>query len=148
MAFSDKLISLRRIFLHLISNTWVTMPMRSGTERQQVHRGKEILWSLVLAGINIISTWAVAASLMENKSPRFLPETNFTSSKEFFLLAALPALASHLVGCAFLALHYGCCHRWRKLYTWQETEKNGKGLLEEIPSWEQVSPLFTISDKG
>ena len=117
--------------------------MRSGAETQQVHRGKEIRWSLVLAGINIISTWAVAASLMENKSPRILPETEFTSNKEFLLLAALPALASHLIGCVFLALHYGCCHHWRKLYTWQKTQTSRKVLWEGIPSWEQVKPLLT-----
>ena len=142
MPCSDKLTYLRRIFLHLVSNTWVTMPMRSTAKTQQVHRGKEICWSLMLAGINIISTWAVAASLMENKSPWFLPKTDFTSDNEFLLLAALPALVSHLIGCAFLALHYGCCHRWRKLYTWQKVEKSRKGLQEEIPSWEQVRPFF------
>ena len=137
MPFCDKLTYLRKVFLHLLSNTWVTIPWRARSQTQQMHRGSEICWSLALSGFGIMGTWAVAASLMKSKSPRFLPETEYTSSNEFLLLAALPALASHLLGCAVLFLHYQWCHPWRNLFTWQKRQD----LVEETPCWEQVKAV-------
>ena len=135
-----KFANLRAFFLHILSNTWVTIPRRSIADMEQVHRGKEIRWSLALAGMNILGTWAVGASFMEGWSPRLLPGN--TTIQEFWLVASLLALASHLVGCSFLALHYGCCHRWRTLYTWQR--KNGyEGVHEEI--LDQVSPRWYVN---
>ena len=135
---------LRKIFLHLISNTGVTMPWRSGSETQQVHRGSEIRWSLALTGFSIMGTWTLATSMMKTKSPRILPKTNFTSINEFLLLAALPALVSHLLGCAFLLVHYQCLHPWRPLFKWQQRQEKKKELDEETPSWEQVGSRLKI----
>ena len=65
--------------------------------------------------------------------------SSYTSSNEFLLLAAFPALASHLLGCALLLLHYQCCHPWRNLFTWQKRQENRQELVEETLRWKQVS---------
>ena len=115
----------------MLSNTWVTVPVRDSKNKKQVHKGTEIRWSLILAGFNILATWAMTATLMTNKNP-----LNNSVHIEFFFVGAL---ASHLAGCCLLLLFYKYRHPWRELIVWQKMEVTRMGINEETPFWEQVS---------
>ena len=121
----------RKRVLHVLANTWVTMPVRNNNMREQSHKGREMCWSMGLAGINILVTWAMTATLMKNKNPRFLPVSDFNSDNEFLLVGVLPSLFCYLAGCVFLLLHYKGFHPWRKVNT-------RAVLKEETPCWEEV----------
>ena len=131
----------RKRFLHVLANTWVTMPVRINNEREQVHRDKELRWSMGMAGINILVTWAMTSTLIipEKRSLRFLSSSAFTPNTEFRLVGVLPSLLCHLAGCAFLFLHYKAFHPWRNLFTWQRKKETRDELKEETPCWEEVS---------
>ena len=58
--------------LHVLANTWVTMPVGNKNVKKQIHKATEICWSTGLAGINILVTWAMTTSLNE-KQERSLP---------------------------------------------------------------------------
>merc|ERR1719237_1130139 len=103
-------------------------------------------WSLVLAGFNILVTWAMSASLMTNKNPRFLPVSDFNSDKEFLLVGVLPSLLCYLAGCAFLLLHYKAFHPWRNLFTWQRKQDARAVLKEETPFWEEDDEFLQERD--
>ena len=83
-------------------------------------------------------TWAMTATLMKSKNPRFLPVSDFNSNTEFFLVGVLPSLLFYLVGCVFLFIHYKAFHPWRNLSTWQEKQEARHVLKEETPCWEEV----------
>merc|ERR1719167_168537 len=117
------------------------MPVRSSKVKDQVHKGTEIRWSMVLAGINILVTWAMTATLinpLENRSLRFLKNTNLTTDSEFLLLGVLPSLFCHVAGCAFLLVHYKFLHPWRNIYTRQSKQETRLALEEEDYPWEEV----------
>ena len=128
----------RKRFLHVLANTWVTMPVRNKNVREQVRKETEIRWSMGLAGINILVTWGLTASLMKDKDPRFLSVSDFNSNNEFLLVGALPSLLCYLVGCAFHILHYKAFHPWRNLYTLQKSREIRASIKEETPCWEEV----------
>ena len=128
----------RTRFLHVLANTWVTMPVRNKNVREQVRKETEIRWSMGLAGINILVTWGLTASLMKDKDPRFLSVSDFNSNNEFLLVGALPSLLCYLVGCAFHILHYKAFHPWRNLYTLQKSREIRASIKEETPCWEEV----------
>ena len=131
----------RKRFLHVLANTWVTMPVRKSNMKEQVHKGREIRWSIAMAGINILVTWAMTATLMvpERRSLRFLSSSAFTPDTEFLLVGVLPSLLCYLAGAAFLVLHYKAFHPWRNLFTWQRKQETRAVLQEETPCWEEVS---------
>ena len=114
------------------------MPVRIGNVKDQVHKGTEIRWSMGLAGINILVTWAMTATLMKNKSPRFLPAPDFNSNTEFFLLGVLPSLLCHVIGCASLLVHYKKTHPWRDVIARQRREETRSGRMDEGSFWEEV----------
>ena len=118
-------LSKRKRFLHVLANTWVTVPVRNNNMREQARKGREMRWSLGLAGINILVTWAMTSSAL-------------TPNTEFLLVGVLPSLFCHLAGCAFLLLHYKAFHPWRNLFTWQREQETRSGLKEETPCWEEV----------
>ena len=116
------------------------MPVRKNNVREQVRKGREMCWSMGLAGINILLIWAMTATLMmpERRSLRFLSNPVLTPNTEFLLIGVLPSLFCYLAGCAFLFLHYKAFHPWRNLYTWQRKQETRTGLKEETPCWEEV----------
>ena len=138
--------NLRRRLLHVLSNTWVTVPVRDSKNKKQVHKGTEIRWSLILAGFNILATWAMTATLMTNKNP-----LNNSVHIEFFFVGAL---ASHLAGCCLLLLFYKYRHPWRELIVWQKMEVTRMGINEETPFWEvskwnkDPKTFLCVQDKG
>ena len=58
-------LSLKDKVLHLLSNTLVTLPVRKTGKEDQVHKAREILWSLVLVGINLLATALVTSALVD-----------------------------------------------------------------------------------
>jgi len=131
----------RKRFLHILANTWVTMPVRSSKVKDQVRKGTEIRWSMGMAGFNIFLTWAMTATLinpLENRSLRFLKSTNLTPHSEFLLLGVLPSLLCHAIASVFLFLHYKKTHPWRNVYTRQREEETRSRIKEEVPFWEEV----------
>ena len=134
----------RKRLLHILANTWVTMPLRSNKVKEQVRKGTEIRWSMGMAGINILVTWAMTANLMEHKNPRFLPAPDFNSNTEFPLVGILPSLFSHFIGCAFLLLHYKKTHPWRNVYTRQREEATKSLLKEEDSLLEEVNTFIRL----
>ena len=134
----------RKRLLHILANTWVTMPLRSNKVKDQVRKGTEIRWSMGMAGINILVTWAMTANLMEHKNPRFLPAPDFNSNTEFPLVGILPSLFSHFIGCAFLLLHYKKTHPWRNVYTRQREEATKSLLKEEDSLLEEVNTFIRL----
>ena len=113
---------------------------RGNKVKDQVRKGTEICWSMGLAGINILVTWAMTTTLMipERRSLRFLSGSTLTQNNEFLLIGVLPSLLCHLAGCAFLVLHYKAFHPWRNLFTSQRKQETRTGLKEETPFWEEV----------
>ena len=130
----------RKRFLHILANTWVTMPVRKNNTKEQVRKGREMCWSMGLVGINILVTWAMTTTLMmpERRSLRFLSSPTLTSDTEFLLIGVLPSIFCYLAGCAFLFLHYKVFHPRRSLYTWQRKQETRTRLQEETPCWEEV----------
>ena len=134
MPFCDKLTYLRTVFLHLLSNTWVTIPWRARSQTQQMHRGSEICWSLALSGFGIMGTWAVAASLMKNKrapdSSR-KPNTRQATSSCCWPLSQLLPLTFLDVHCSFsttsAATHGGTSSPGRR------DKRRGRSLWRRLP---------------
>ena len=117
------------------------MPVRNSSMKEQVRKGSEMRWSMVLGGFNIMFTWAMTTTLMTNKNPRFLPVSDFNSNTEFLQIGVLPSFLCYLVGSAVLFLHYKAFHPWRTLYTWQRKQETRALLKEETPLWEEVRNL-------
>ena len=128
----------RKRFLHILANTWVTMPVRSPMLKDQVRKGTEICWSMGLAGINILVIWAMTITLMEHRKPRFLPASNFNSNTEFLLVGVLPSLLCQVIGCVFLLVHYKKTHPWRNVYTRQRAEETKSALKEEVNTFKRL----------
>ena len=57
-------LSLKRKVLHILSNTLVTLPVRKTGKGEQVHKAREIFWSLVLVGLNLLVTALVTSALV------------------------------------------------------------------------------------
>ena len=63
-------LSLKDKVLHLLSNTLVTLPVRKTGKEDQVHKAREILWSLVLVGINLLVTSLITSALISRDLKR------------------------------------------------------------------------------
>ena len=55
-------LSVKDKVLHLMSNTLLTLPVRKSKKEEQVHKAREIFWSLVLVGLNLIGTALVTTA--------------------------------------------------------------------------------------
>ena len=148
-------LSLKHKVLHILSNTLVTLPVRKTREGEQVHKAREIFWSLVLVGLNLLVTALVTSALVsidlhDNQlSERESPDTFFLWSStgfgypsasgsgsllikfvipKFFLCFGLPSLLCHLAGSLLLLLQYKLVHPSRHLV--REREANLWGNLE------------------
>ena len=129
--------------LHLLSNTWVCVPLKTLEDQDQRHKIREQFGSLMLAGLNITVTAAIAGLVIEEQSS--------DSSNEKILLAKMMSqilipnslesshyltpvvlgyglliAASHLLGCLLLFVHYKTCHPWRHLGKGRESHCWGK----------------------
>ena len=107
--------------------------MRQKGAQKQIRRGDEIRRSLVLAGFNILLTWALTLTALTG-------HLTLSSDVGFYLwFPGVSALHSHVLGSLFLYLYYKTSHPWRELFIWQRKEQIKEGVTEEVPCWEQVS---------
>ena len=51
-------LSTKEKLIHLLSTTWFTLPVRRMEDRDQRHKGREVFWGLLLAGLNLLGTSA------------------------------------------------------------------------------------------
>jgi hypothetical protein len=98
--------------LHLLSNSWVTVPVRRIQEQNQVHKAREQLWSLVLALGNIVLTIIATAASMDTKK-NWLP---------FLVVFGLPAILCHIIGALFVKRFYKAVHPWRAIQSFQSSQ--------------------------
>ena len=56
-------LSLKKKIIHMFSNTLVTLPVKKQKEKQ-VHKIRELVWSLVLVGINLLTTALVTSAVI------------------------------------------------------------------------------------
>ena len=152
-----RLLSKRDRFLHILSNTWVTVPVRVPRHQVQVHKGHEQTMTIVLVTANLLLTAILSAFLIQPRSPWFpgLSEQlglswreesschQVVGGSEFLLFFGLPSLLCHLMGCAMLLIYYKTSHPWRELGQARERHCCGKlgdsgvPLQWETPYWEE-----------
>ena len=139
--------------IHLLANTWMVQPVRDSKLKDQIHKSREILGSLLLTGLNLAITHTVTALLIDDTVPIRQDNLNqevglslpLTGKRNIFLLLqVLPAALSYLVGCGLLLLFYKTVHSWRHLGKQRERHCFGKlggtkrGLVVETSFWTQV----------
>merc|ERR1719222_636863 len=59
------LLSTQDKLIHLLSTTWVTVPVRRMEVRDQRHKGRETFFGLILAGLNLVGTSAALAIMYD-----------------------------------------------------------------------------------
>ena len=139
------LLSTKDKLIHLLSTTWVNVPVRRMEDRDQRHKGKETLCALLLAGLNLVGTsaaLAITAALQtdhETDGPGGPydpgdPDSYYDSYYDPYspagpggpyglggpgvaavLHVMLPSLLFHLAGCGWLLLFEKTVHPWRHL---------------------------------
>ena len=134
-------------------------PQRFQEEKTKIHKSREQTLYLILVCLNISTTTAVTAFLMEG--PNNLSSLPLSSaSQEFLLLGGALAIICHLISCFLLVLFYrrchvwseignsrdinnGCCCNWCSCWRWigricfQEDP-----VIGETPFWEKVIVFF------
>ena len=147
-------LSFKHKMIHLLANTWMVQPVRDSKSKDQIHKSREIVGSLLLTGLNLAITHTVTALLIEDTVPIGQDYLNlevglsgeiFSRKRNIFLLLqVLPAALSYLVGCGLLLLFYKTVHSWRHLGKERERHCFGKlggtkrGLVVETSFWTQV----------
>ena len=122
------LLSTNDKLIHLLSTTWFTVPVRRMEERDQRHKGREAFFSLLLAGINLVGTWAAL--------------TMTYGVREHDI--CLQSLFLYLVGCGLLFYFEKSVHPWRDLgkeresHCWGKLQGTKRGIEAELTLWEQV----------
>ena len=122
------LLSTKDKLIHLLSTTWVTVPVRRMEDRDQRHKGREIFFGLLLAGLNLVGT-AVAWAIIDQYE-------SFTA----LVVVMLPSLSFHLVGCGLLLLYEKTVHPWRQLG--KERERHCWGKLQGTTKGIEAEPTF------
>ena len=56
-------LSLKKKMIHMLSNTLVILPVKK-QKQKQVHKKRELAWSLVLVGINLLTTALVTSAVI------------------------------------------------------------------------------------
>ena len=60
-------LSTKEKLIHLLSTTWFTLPVRRMEDRDQRHKGREVFWGLLLAGLNLLVTSAALGAVLGAK---------------------------------------------------------------------------------
>ena len=127
------LLSPKNTLIHLLSSTWITVPVMQMEERDQKHKGRELFFELLLAGINLVGTSAALAITIGAKLVDAL------------LFLILPPLFLHLAGCGLMLLFEKTVHPWRDLgkererHCWGKLQGTARGIKAEPTLWEEVS---------
>ena len=134
------LLSTKSKLIHLLSNTWFTLPVRRLGMRDQSHKGREITFGCILATVNLVGT--IAATYLVIKEPANQDPTGNRILE--FLILLLPSLPLYLVGCGLLLLFEKTVHPWHQLgkereaHCWGKLQGSKKGIQAELTIWEQV----------
>ena len=104
--------------IHILSNTWITLPLRSFDDHNQRSKSFEQFWSLILMGINI----AVCAAFLHWD----VCDEELYGFR--FLWYGWFALGCHLLGGIIMILHYRSMHTWSMLI-------KQKGIKNTLLSW-------------
>ena len=139
-------LSTKDKLIHLLSTTWVTLPVRRMGDRDQRHKGRETFFALLLAGLNLVGT-SVAWAIRDQQVG-------------VLVHVMLPSLFLHLAGCGFLLLFEKTVHPWRHLgkeresHCWGKLQGTKRGTKAEPTFWDQVSlscsahSVFTFTFSG
>ena len=122
--------------IHLLSTTWVTVPVRRIEERDQRHKGREIFLALLLAGINLVGTSAAMVKAIQLEQPEWFSENGLNV---FGLL--VPSLFLYIVGCGLMLFFEKSVHPWRQLG--KEREKHCWGKVQGTTRGIEADPTFT-----
>merc|ERR1719222_1071499 len=123
------LLSTKDKLIHLLSTTWVTVPVRRMGGRDQRHKGRETFFALLLAGLNLVGTSVAWAIRGQNVG--------------VLVLVMLPSLFLHLAGCGLLLLFEKTVHPWRHLGKerespcWGKLQGTKRGIEAEPTFWDQ-----------
>ena len=124
LAFKDQL-------LHVISNSFVVMPVRSLDSTARRQKLREIVVALILTLLNIcVTTLAAYGSLVEldDSWEKQRHDTATTIVTHPLLLIFGPTIL-HLMGCILLLDSYQLFHPWRDIF-WTQRQKATRGKKE------------------
>merc|ERR1712012_1197975 len=62
------LLSTKEKVIPLLSTTWFTLPVRRMEDRDQRHKGREVILGLLLAGLNLLGTSSVLYAVLFSSS--------------------------------------------------------------------------------
>merc|ERR1719150_1780049 len=65
-------LSTKEKLIHLLSTTWFTLPVRRMEDRDQRHKGREVILGLILAGLNLLGMSSVLYAVLFSYYPRHL----------------------------------------------------------------------------
>ena len=65
------MLSTKEKLIHLLSTTWFTLPVRRMEDRDQRHKGREVILGLLLAGLNLAGTSFALARTIQDHSGAF-----------------------------------------------------------------------------
>ena len=65
-------LSTKEKLIHLLSTTWFTLPVRGMGDRDQRHKGREVILGLLLAGLNLAGTSFALARTIQDHSGAFV----------------------------------------------------------------------------
>ena len=117
-------LSAKDRLIHLLSTTWVTIPVRRMGDRDQRHKGRETFFALLLAGINLVGTLAALAVTAAQQGGYVM--RRFGGAFVVVVCVMLPSLFFHLAGCGWLLLYEKTVHPWRQLGKERESHCWGK----------------------
>ena len=64
-------LSIKEKLIHLMSTTWFTLPVRRMGDRDQRHKGREVILGLLLAGLNLAGTSFALERTIQDHSGAF-----------------------------------------------------------------------------
>ena len=64
-------LSTKEKLIHLLSTTWFTLPVRRMEDRDQRHKGREVILGLLLAGVNLAGTSFALERTIQDHSGAF-----------------------------------------------------------------------------
>ena len=137
------LLSMKDKIIHLLSDTWFTHPVRRMGERDQRHKGREMFFGLLLAGINLMGTF-VAVIVSSQEEPLTMTNSDYILIIDIRIPLNLLVIILHLMGCGFLLLFEKTIHPWRHLgkeresHCWGKLQGTQKGIVAELTVWNQV----------
>ena len=117
------LFSTKDKLMHLLSTTWVSLPVRRLGERDQTHKGRETFFALLLAGIHVVGTsTALVITDIQDVRYRF---ADISELAVHYMPFYLPPISLHLGGCALLLLFEKTVHPWRHILARRGRETAG-----------------------